>query len=104
MAPGGRVSGAVWPRSSSDNGLFSTATASLRRVSHRVRCGVPLPPAPACPARIALRGRQVAGGDGDGGARWNYGAPPDGNPGREAWMVGGGEDTQVVYVSPRQRR
>ena len=45
-----------------------------------------------------------AGGDGDGGARWTYGAPPDGNPGREAWMVGGGEDTQVVYASPRQRR
>jgi len=44
-----------------------------------------------------------AGSDGDG-PRLNYGAPPDGNPGREAWMVGGGEDTQVVYASPRQRR
>ena len=42
-----------------------------------------------------------AGSDGDGGSRWNYGASPDGNPGREAWMTGGGDDTQVVYVSPR---
>ena len=42
-----------------------------------------------------------AGSDGDGGSRWNYGAPPNGNPGREAWMTGGGDDTQVVYVSPR---
>ena len=49
------------------------------------------------PGRLAT----FAGGDGDGGARWNYGAPPDGNPGREAWMIGGGDDTQVVYVSPR---
>ena len=55
---------------------------------------------------VVQSGRLVtfAGGDGDGGARWNYGAPPGGNPGREAWMVGGGEDTQVVYASPRQRR
>jgi hypothetical protein len=35
---------------------------------------------------------------------WTYAAPPDGNPGREAWMIGGGDDTQVVYVSPHQRR
>jgi len=48
------------------------------------------------PGRLAT----FAGGDGDGGPRWNYGAPPDGNPGREAWMIGGGDDTQVVYVSP----
>ena len=41
-----------------------------------------------------------AGSDGDG-PRLNYGAPPDGNPGREAWMIGGGDDTQVVYVLPR---
>ena len=39
-----------------------------------------------------------AGSDGDG-PRWNYGASPDGNPGREAWMIGGGDDTQVVYGS-----
>ena len=41
-----------------------------------------------------------AGSDGDGGPRWNYGASPDGNPGREAWMIGGGDNTQVSYVSP----
>jgi hypothetical protein len=41
-----------------------------------------------------------AGSDGDG-PRVNYGAPPDGNPGHEAWMIGGGDDTQVVYVPPR---
>jgi len=51
-------------------------------------------------------GRLVAfaGSGGDGGSRWSYGAPPDGNPGREAWMTGGGDDTQVVYLSPHQRR
>jgi hypothetical protein len=41
-----------------------------------------------------------AGTDGDS-PRFNYGAPPDGNPGREAWMIGGGDDTQVLYLSPR---
>jgi hypothetical protein len=45
-----------------------------------------------------------AGSDGDGGSRWNYGAPPDGNPGREAWMTGGGDNADVVYTSPYQRR
>jgi len=50
-------------------------------------------------------GRSVtfAGTDGDG-PRWSYGAPPDGNPGREAWMIGGGDNAEVVYVSPTQRR
>jgi hypothetical protein len=48
------------------------------------------------PGRLAA----FAGTDGDS-PRFNYGAPPDGNPGREAWMIGGGDDTQVVYVSPR---
>ena len=52
---------------------------------------------------VVQSGRSVtfAGSDGDGGSRWNYGTSPDGNPGREAWMTGGGDDTQVVYVSPR---
>lgn len=44
-----------------------------------------------------------AGSDGDG-ARWDYGSVPDGNPGREAWMLGGGDDTQVLYISPHRRR
>ena len=44
-----------------------------------------------------------AGSDGDG-PLWKYGAPPNSNPGREAWMIGGGDNTEVVYVSPRQRR
>jgi hypothetical protein len=42
------------------------------------------------------------GSDGDG-PNWNYGPPAAGNPGREVWMTGGGEDTQLAYVSPQQR-
>ena len=41
-----------------------------------------------------------AGSDGDS-SLWTYGAAPDGSPGREAGLTGGGDDTQVVYVSPR---
>jgi hypothetical protein len=33
-----------------------------------------------------------------------YGAPADTNPGREAWITGGGDNTEVVYTSPYQRR
>ncbi len=33
-----------------------------------------------------------------------YGAPADTNPGREAWITGGGDNAEVVYTSPYQRR
>ena len=33
-----------------------------------------------------------------------YGAPADTNPGREAWITGGGDHAEVVYTSPYQRR
>jgi hypothetical protein len=50
------------------------------------------------------RGRLVTfGGSHGDGPHWNYGPSTDGNPGREAWMTGGGDNTQVVYVSPHQR-
>ncbi len=44
-----------------------------------------------------------AGSDGDS-SLWTYRAPPDGNPGREAWMIGGGDNTEVVYAPPYPRR
>jgi hypothetical protein len=54
-------------------------------------------------ASFVQSGRLVtfAGSDGDG-PQWNYGAAQDSNPGREAWMIGGGDNTTVVYVSPHQ--
>ena len=64
-----------------------------------------------------------AGGAGGGGAGWGttgsvarfasthgdgllveYGAPADTNPGREAWITGGGDNAELVYTSPYQRR
>ena len=33
-----------------------------------------------------------------------YGAPADTNLGREAWLAGGGDNAEVVYTSPYQRR
>jgi len=51
------------------------------------------------PGRIA-----TFGGNSGGSPYWTYGAPAASTPGIEAWMVGGGEDRQVVYVSPYQRR
>ncbi len=51
---------------------------------------------------------RFAGTDGDG-PRVEYSAPvppaiPGGGTGREAWLVGGGDDAQVVYASPHRRR
>ena len=37
-----------------------------------------------------------AGSDGDGPVV-RYSAPADTNPGREAWLVGGGDNAEVVY-------
>jgi hypothetical protein len=46
------------------------------------------------------RAARFAGTDGDGPVV-RYAAPADTNPGREAWLLGGGDDAQVVYIRPR---
>ena len=51
---------------------------------------------------------RFAGTDGDG-LQVEYSAPvppavPGAGTGREAWLVGGGDDAQVVYASPHRRR
>jgi hypothetical protein len=51
------------------------------------------------PGRVAT----FAGNDGDK-PRWTYAAPTDSNPGREAWLLGGGDDSRVVYADPAGRR
>ena len=48
----------------------------------------------------AGRVARFAGTDGDGPVV-RYSAPADTNPGREAWLLGGGDDAQVVYIRPR---
>ena len=53
------------------------------------------------PGRVAT----FAGNDGDK-PTWTYGAPAETSPGREAWMLGGGDDSTVTYANPaggRQR-
>ena len=42
------------------------------------------------------RAARFAGSDGDGPVV-QYSAPADTNPGREAWLVGGGDNAEVVY-------
>ena len=51
------------------------------------------------PGRIAT----FAGNDGDKPI-WTYGAPAETSPGREAWMLGGGDDWVVVYANPAGSR
>ena len=51
------------------------------------------------PGRVAT----FAGNDGDKPA-WTYAAPAETSPGREAWLLGGGDDGSVVYASPAPRR
>jgi hypothetical protein len=48
------------------------------------------------PGRFA----RFAGNDGDG-PRVEYLSPAPTNPGREAWLLGGGDNAEVVYVRPR---
>ena len=43
---------------------------------------------------------RFAGGHGDG-QLVEYMTPAPSDPGREAWMVGGGDNAQVVYSNPR---
>jgi hypothetical protein len=49
------------------------------------------------------RGVTFAGNSGDSPS-WTYGPAAASDPGLEAWMIGGGDDRQVAYVSPYQRR
>jgi hypothetical protein len=51
------------------------------------------------PGRVAT----FAGTDGDKPS-WTYGAPAEASPGREAWMLGGGDDSTVAYANPATRR
>ena len=46
------------------------------------------------------RAAGFAGTHGDGPVV-QYSAPADTNPGREAWLLGGGDNAEVVYVRPR---
>ena len=46
------------------------------------------------------RAAGFAGSDGDGPVV-QYAAPADTNPGREAWLLGGGDNAEVVYIRPR---
>ena len=46
------------------------------------------------------RAARFAGTQGDGPAV-EYSAPADANPGREAWLLGGGDNAEVVYSRPR---
>jgi hypothetical protein len=46
------------------------------------------------------RAARFTGTDGDGPVV-RYSAPADANPGRQAWLLGGGDNAEVVYVRPR---
>jgi hypothetical protein len=46
------------------------------------------------------RAARFAGSDGDGPVV-QYSAPANTNPGREAWLLGGGDNAEVVYIRPR---
>ena len=48
----------------------------------------------------AGRAARFAGTQGDGPIV-EYTAPADTNPGREAWLLGGGDNAEVVYSRPR---
>ena len=45
------------------------------------------------------RAARFAGTQGDG-PLVEYGPPADANPGREAWLLGGGDNAEVVYARP----
>ena len=47
------------------------------------------------------RAARFAGTQGDG-PQVEYGPPADANPGREAWLLGGGDNAEVVYARPRR--
>ena len=49
------------------------------------------------PGRIA----RFASGQGEGGPGLEYLTPAPADPGREAWLLGGGDNAEVVYIRPR---
>ncbi len=52
-------------------------------------------------ARYEQPGRiGIFGGNSGGSPYWIYAAPAPSGVGREAWLLGGGDDTQVVYTAP----
>src|SRR5687767_5467128 len=54
-------------------------------------------------ARYEQLGRGVTfAGNSGGSPSWTYGPAPVSAPGSEAWLLGGGDDTQVAYISPYQ--
>jgi hypothetical protein len=45
----------------------------------------------------------VFAGNSGGNPSFTYTAPTPVEAGREAWLQGGGDDAQVVYIAPRRR-
>jgi hypothetical protein len=55
--------------------------------------------------RIGIFAGSNGGGNaGGGGPSFTYSAPPASAAGREAWLVGGADDAQVVYSNPATSR
>jgi hypothetical protein len=55
-------------------------------------------------ARYEQPGRSaIFGGNSGGSPYWIYGEPAALNSGREAWVVGGGDDLRVTYTNPAGR-
>jgi hypothetical protein len=55
-------------------------------------------------ARYEQPGRSTTfGGNSGGSPYWTYGEPATLNGGREAWVVGGGDDLRVTYANPAGR-
>ena len=46
----------------------------------------------------------VFAGNTGGNPSFTYSTPAPSGPGREAWLMGGGEDASVVYMNPRGGR
>jgi hypothetical protein len=49
---------------------------------------------------VTFAGSTGGGDSGGGGPYFTYGAPPASAVGREAWLIGGGDDASVVYSNP----
>ncbi|MDO9707436.1 hypothetical protein [Paracraurococcus lichenis] len=46
----------------------------------------------------------IFAGNTGGNPAFTFSTPAPSGPGREAWLMGGGEDSQVVYMNPTGRR
>ena len=49
---------------------------------------------------VTFAGSTGGGNSGGGGPYFTYGALPANAVGREAWLIGGGDDASVVYSNP----